>query len=328
MKRRTRNYAKRQLTWMRKLAGRAADRRDGARARCDRARAPRLRRAMRFEKWQALGNDYLIVERDELPLELTPRAHPPALRPAPRRRLRRRAAALAARRPRARRRPADLQPRRLRGRALGQRRPRGDHVPAPRAAGPTATSSRSARSPASIRPTIHGPETCTVDMGRAASSSADFPGGPPDGRGECRRSAGVALPPRLDRQPAVRDPRGRARSSRRSTSPRSARRSRHELFPNRTNVSWYTRSRPGRRRASARGSSSAGWGRRSPRARARAAPRSPTYRARPRSPRTSYVLDGGELEVELGDDLHVTLTGWARPVFDGSPQRRLRQGAG
>ncbi len=27
---------------------------------------------MRFEKWQALGNDYIIVERDELPFELTP----------------------------------------------------------------------------------------------------------------------------------------------------------------------------------------------------------------------------------------------------------------
>ena len=27
---------------------------------------------MRFEKWQALGNDYLIVERAELPFELTP----------------------------------------------------------------------------------------------------------------------------------------------------------------------------------------------------------------------------------------------------------------
>src|SRR3954466_7891381 len=27
--------------------------------------------AMRFEKWQALGNDYLIVERDRLPFELT-----------------------------------------------------------------------------------------------------------------------------------------------------------------------------------------------------------------------------------------------------------------
>src|SRR4051794_3211910 len=27
---------------------------------------------MRFEKWQALGNDYLIVERAELPFALTP----------------------------------------------------------------------------------------------------------------------------------------------------------------------------------------------------------------------------------------------------------------
>ena len=27
---------------------------------------------MRFEKWQALGNDYLILEREELPFELTP----------------------------------------------------------------------------------------------------------------------------------------------------------------------------------------------------------------------------------------------------------------
>ena len=27
---------------------------------------------MRFEKWQALGNDYMIVERDDLAFELTP----------------------------------------------------------------------------------------------------------------------------------------------------------------------------------------------------------------------------------------------------------------
>ncbi len=31
---------------------------------------------MRFEKWQALGNDYLIVEADALPWELTPNADP------------------------------------------------------------------------------------------------------------------------------------------------------------------------------------------------------------------------------------------------------------
>ena len=28
-------------------------------------------------------------------------------------------------------------------------------------------------------------------------------------------------------------------------------------------------------------------------------------------------LDGGDLEVEVGEDLHVNLTGWARPVYAG-----------
>jgi diaminopimelate epimerase len=31
----------------------------------------------------------------------------------------------------------------------------------------------------------------------------------------------------------------------------------------------------------------------------------------------SVVLDGGELEVEVGDDLRVHLAGWALPVFEG-----------
>jgi diaminopimelate epimerase len=31
----------------------------------------------------------------------------------------------------------------------------------------------------------------------------------------------------------------------------------------------------------------------------------------------TVVLDGGELEVEVAEDLHVILSGWARPVFSG-----------
>jgi diaminopimelate epimerase len=31
----------------------------------------------------------------------------------------------------------------------------------------------------------------------------------------------------------------------------------------------------------------------------------------------TVVLDGGELEVEVGADLHVALTGWAVPVYAG-----------
>jgi diaminopimelate epimerase len=29
-------------------------------------------------------------------------------------------------------------------------------------------------------------------------------------------------------------------------------------------------------------------------------------------------LDGGELEVEVGEDLHINLSGWAVPVFRGA----------
>ena len=28
-------------------------------------------------------------------------------------------------------------------------------------------------------------------------------------------------------------------------------------------------------------------------------------------------LDGGELEIEVGEDMHVDLTGWAVPVYAG-----------
>jgi diaminopimelate epimerase len=31
----------------------------------------------------------------------------------------------------------------------------------------------------------------------------------------------------------------------------------------------------------------------------------------------TVALDGGELEVDIGEDLRVNLTGWARPVFSG-----------
>jgi len=31
----------------------------------------------------------------------------------------------------------------------------------------------------------------------------------------------------------------------------------------------------------------------------------------------TVLLDGGELEVQVGEDLRVNLTGWARPVFAG-----------
>ena len=67
---------------------------------------------------------------------------------------------------------------------------------------------------------------------------------------------------------------------------------------------------------SARASSSAAWGtpRRAP---GRPARRSPPCCAALTAP-TTVVLDGGELVVEVGDDLHVQMTGWARPVYAGT----------
>jgi diaminopimelate epimerase len=33
--------------------------------------------------------------------------------------------------------------------------------------------------------------------------------------------------------------------------------------------------------------------------------------------RLTVALDGGDLEIEIGDDLAVRLTGWAEPLFTG-----------
>ena len=278
---------------------------------------------MRFEKWQALGNDYLIVEREQLPFELTP---------ARVRRLCQQHFGLGAdgvlvlSRPRTplRSAPADPQPRRIDRRALGQRRPGG---------GPLSSPPRLDRAGCLLDrdsgrgdpPRITGPDSCTVDMGHARLRSSDFPSGPPDGRGSSRSTGPeprmLGLSAREHRQPPVRD-RGR-----RHGRPDGARPAAigpaieaHELFPNRTNVSWYAELPVRRRDAGAgfaRGSSSAGWGRRSP--------REPGPRAR-RSPTCSAALDGRgghgrarrrRARGRGGEGLHVELSGWAIPVFEG-----------
>jgi diaminopimelate epimerase len=89
---------------------------------------------------------------------------------------------------------------------------------------------------------------------------------------------------------------------------------RHELFaPARTNVSWWTEVEPGviRARIFERGvgeTMSSGTG-------ACGAAIASVLRGGD-SPVT-VRLDGGELEVDVGEDLHVDLTGWAVPVFRG-----------
>src|SRR5213078_4243168 len=88
---------------------------------------------------------------------------------------------------------------------------------------------------------------------------------------------------------------------------------RHELFPNRTNVSFWRRDASNEisARIFERGvgeTMSSGTG-------ASGAAVAAVLRGAD-SPLTVH-LDGGDLEVEVGEDMSVKLTGWARPVYSG-----------
>jgi diaminopimelate epimerase len=276
---------------------------------------------MRFEKWQALGNDYLIVERDELPFELTPA------------RVRRLCEGhfgiyadgvllLSA--------PSDLA-----------------HVADLRIFNPDGSEAELSGNGAreailylrrrgwtqedtfviqtvagEIRPTITGPDTCTVDMGRASLSSADFPEGPEDGQG------GVVSGERLwgFRHVSIGNPQcaihvGSVEELQALDLPAIGPAIEGAVqFPNRTNVSWFTELEPGnpgriRARIFERGvgeTLSSGTG-----ATGAAVAHTREYDPPLRPKVVTVLLDGGELEVEVGEDLHINLTGWARPVFEG-----------
>ena len=204
------------------------------------ARAAAILAPMRFAKWQALGNDYIVLEADDVPFELTPeriraicaphfgchsdgilllsQARGPAC---------------------ARRRAADLQPRRLGGRALRQRRPRGGPLPA--------------RAGLDRPRHLHDPDRRRRDHADARrariGAGRDGPGdddlgrlpGRPDGRSrhDRRRRRRARVPARLDRQPAVRD-RGRLDGLEDLDLPAIGPAiERLAIFPNRTNVSFW-----------------------------------------------------------------------------------------
>jgi diaminopimelate epimerase len=266
---------------------------------------------MRFEKWQALGNDYAIVEREDLPWELTPE------------RVRRlcephfglgsdgilvlsrpdgpgHVAELRIHNPDGS--EAELSGNGARQAALYLRR-----------AGWTADDEFSILTKAGeIRPTITSPDTATLAMGRASVTSPDFPSGGPDGSGslaaggrewrfqhvsignpQCVIEGGEeieelelgAIGPEIER---------------------------HELFPNRTNVSFIrvdgsaVRARIFERGVGETLSSGTG-------ASGAAVAAVLEGAASP----ITVKLDGGELTVEVGEDLGVRLTGRAEPVFRG-----------
>ncbi len=272
---------------------------------------------MQFEKWQALGNDYLIVERAQLPFELTParirklcmphfgvgadgvlvlaHSEDPQF-----------VAQLRIYNPDGS--EAELSGNGAREAVLYLRRhgwAEEDVFSIYTAAG-------------AIAPTILSPHSCRVDMGAASLTSPSFPSGPPDGHGEL--SAGgrrwrfqhvsIGNPQcaihveDLDALLALDLPAiGPAIEG-------------HELFPQRTNVSWYTKTEPNRIRARIfeRGvgeTLSSGTGATG------AAVAHHLGEGGGMGPPITVALDGGELQVEVGEELQVHLTGWARPVYEG-----------
>jgi diaminopimelate epimerase len=166
-----------------------------------------------------------------------------------------------------------------------------------------------------LRPTITSPTTATTDMGTARLQSDDYPSGGPDGSGELI-AAGTSW--RFQHvqvgnpQCAIRvdDERELLALDLEAIGPQIER---HVLFPNRTNVAWFTVLEPGiiRTRIFERGAgetSASGTG---------ATGAAVAYILDGGSSPVTVVLDGGELEVDVGAGLHINLTGWAVPVFRG-----------
>ncbi len=164
-----------------------------------------------------------------------------------------------------------------------------------------------------IRPRITGPTTCTVDMGRAKLRSDSFPSGPEDGRGTLTaggREYAFQFVSVGNPQCSIEVPDGLEDLDLPAIGPALER---HELFPNRTNVSFWRRESDSaiRARIFERGvgeTMSSGTG-------ATGAAVAAVLRGLD-SPVTVH-LDGGDLEVEVGEDLHIDLTGWAVPVYAG-----------
>ena len=274
---------------------------------------------MKFEKWQALGNDYLILEQERLPWELTAtriewlcdqhfgvgadgvlllsRSDDPEF-----------VARLRIFNPDGS--EAELSGNGAREAILYLRRngwTEEDEFAISTVAGP-------------IRPTITGELTCSVDMGQASTASKDFPSGGEDGRGtleaggrswefqhvsvgnpQCAIVVGEELD-ELDLEAIGPGIEG------------------HELFPNRTNVSFLAidgsrvRARIFERGVGETLSSGTG-----------ASGAAITAFLRGSASPITVELEGGELEVEISDDLGVRLNGWAEPVFAGELSPELLQ---
>ncbi|MFT4034380.1 MAG: diaminopimelate epimerase [Patulibacter sp.] len=163
-----------------------------------------------------------------------------------------------------------------------------------------------------LRPTITGETTCTVDMGRASLSSADYPGGAADGIGALEaggrkwrfQHVKIGNPQCSIRVGSIEE---LATLDLPAIGPSIEH---HALFPNRTNVSWFAELAPDRIRARIfeRGvgeTMSSGTG---------ATGAAVAHVARGGDSPVTVELDGGELVVAVDESLHVDLAGWAVPV--------------
>jgi diaminopimelate epimerase len=268
-----------------------------------------------FEKWQALGNDYLILEQRRLGFELTPArvrklcvGHTGVFADG----------VLLLSEPdqpgfvaRLRIFNPDGSEAELSGN--GSR----EAVLYLRRTGWTDSDTFSIQTAAGeIRPTITSATSCSLGMPRARLRSADYPAGGDDGRGELSAAGRswrfqhvqVGNPQCVIR---VDDTTELEALDLEAIGPEIER---SDLFPHRTNVSWYTPLGPGRIRARIfeRGvgeTQASGTG---------ATGAAVAHVLRGGDSPVTVVLDGGELEVEVSDDLRVTLTGPAVPVFRGT----------
>jgi diaminopimelate epimerase len=268
---------------------------------------------VRFEKWQALGNDYVIVEERELPFELTPARVRAICAPhtgvGSDGVLLIREAGEAGIVAEVRIHNPDGSQAELSGNGVRQA------AMYLRRNGWTDEDSFSVRTAAGeIRPRIDG-ELCTMDIGRVRlRADADFPSGADDGTGSLSsdgREFAFQFVQVGNPQVSIEVADGLEELDLPRYGPAIER---HELFPNRTNVSFWRRTGDAQIRARIfeRGvgeTLASGTG-------ATGAAVAATLRG-VESP-VAVVLDGGELVVDVSGDLQVELTGWARPVYAGT----------
>jgi diaminopimelate epimerase len=268
---------------------------------------------VRFEKWQALGNDYVIVEERELPFELTPvRVR---LICAPHTGVGSDGVLLVGEtsesgvvaevriyNPDGS--EAELSGNGVRQAAMYLRR-----------SGWTDDDSFVVRTAAGeIRPRIDG-DQCTIDIGQVRlRAPGDFPQGGEDGTGTLSaagREFAFQFVQVGNPQVAIEVPDGLEELDLQRYGPEIES---SELFTHRTNVSFWRRSGHSevRARIFERGvgeTMSSGTG-------ATGAAVAAVLRGVASPVRVQ--LDGGELVVDVGEDLHVEMTGWARPVYAGA----------